>query len=895
MLLSAGEKLGPYEILAPIGAGGMGEVYRARDAKLHRDVALKILPDAFAADPERLARFQREAQVLASLNHPHIAAIYGLEEAGRVRALVLELVEGPTVADRIAQGPIPLDEALPIARQIAEALEAAHEQGIIHRDLKPANIKLRPDGTVKVLDFGLAKALEPAVLAADMSRSPTITTPAMSRMGVILGTAAYMAPEQATGRAVDRRADVWAFGAVLHEMLTGARAFKGEDMFDTLVAVLRDDPDWSRLPANLPSSLRRLLRRCLEKDPKSRLSSMSDARLELDERDDERAPVGPQEKRGLRSGWVIAAAVAGAMLMAAATLLVWPALRSAPDTNARRLSALPPAGATLVMDSSESAISPDGRMLAFTTGNYPGETKLWVRPIDSLTSRQLTGTENGRLPFWSPDNRQLGFFADDKLKKISLRDGTIEVLGDAKDGRGASWSNAGVIVFAPSNNGPLLRMSANGGEPQPATTVDAARGETGHRFPWFLPDGRHFLFATLPPKQGNTFDIYVGSLDSPTREHILVAESAAVYAEPGYLLFARKNVLVAQPFEPRRLQLSGEPVAIGDAPGGLGNGYTSSRAVSVASTGSLAYLSDPFVNTRLVWFDRSGKETGTVAAPPGRYSEINMAPDGRRAAVVRVASPFESDIWIADLERGGATRFTYGPATNSEAQWSPDGSRIAFASNRAGPTDFFIKPASGASQEEPLFRSAAVFKDLTSWSADGRFIVFTQLDALTNLDLWVLPTDGDRTPKPYLRTPFGEANGAISQDGRWMAYLSDESGRKEIYVQSFPTPGAKYRVTSDGAGQIPQGRLVWWRADGKELLMFGADGRKVLVADVQAGAEFHAGTPRVLLTLPKGFVAAAPTRDFERLLVSLPIDENASPSLTVVLDWTAALRKTSSQ
>ncbi len=551
----------------------------------------------------------------------------------------------------------------------------------------------------------------------------------------------------------------------------------------------------------------------------------------------------------------------GALIAAVATVLVAPALRPAPDARARRLSVLPPADAPLALDSSESAISPDGRMVAFTTGILNGvasESKLWVRPIDSLASRQLPGADHGRLPFWSPDSRQIGFFAEDKLKKISVVDGTVEVLSTASDGRGATWGASGVIVFAPSNNGPLLRISANGGEPQPATTLDVARGETGHRFPWFLPDGRHFLFAALPPKEGNTFDIYVGSLDSPTRERILAAESAAVYAEPGYLLFARKNILVAQRFDPRRLQLSGEPAAIGDAPGAMGSGYSSSRAVSASSTGSLAYLTDPFVNTKLVWLDRSGKEIGAVGLPPGRYGEINMAPDGRRATVVRVASPFESDIWIADLERGGATRFTFGPGTNVgnlEAQWSPDGSRIAFGSNRTGAQDFFIKPASGASPEQPLFRSAAVFKDLASWSPDGRFIVFTQLDAQTSRDLWVLPMDGDHTPAPYLRTPFLEVGGTISPDGRWMAYESNESGRNEnlravLSDARREVPRDVGRRRSTGSGATPgglvarrrQGTVDVWRRRSKSARRRRAGRPRVSRGDAASPFDVAEGT-----------------------------------------------------
>jgi Tol biopolymer transport system component/tRNA A-37 threonylcarbamoyl transferase component Bud32 len=910
MALISGDRVGPYEIVAAIGAGGMGEVYRARDTKLGRDVALKVLPDLFANDPDRLMRFEREAKTLAALNHPHIAQIYGLEDTGTVRALVMELVEGDDLSAIIARHgrsapaaaapsesssrwaaaigggaprAIEIDDALRIARQLADALDYAHEHGVMHRDLKPANIKVTPDGAVKVLDFGLAKALtaDGADSVSEAMHSPTMTARA-TQMGVILGTAAYMAPEQAKGKAADRRADVWAFGVVLFEMITGQQLFTGETGSEVMASVMKEEPDWSRLPSNLPASLRRLLRRCLEKDPKKRLSSISDARLELGEPEGAVGEVSAGPARGSRLA-LAASALIGITLTAAAFLFVVPAFRPAPDRPPARVSVLGPEGVTLNFDSSDSAISPDGRLIVFTVVDRNGANTLWVRPIGELEAHQLAGTEEGHLPFWSPDSREIAFFTGNKLKKIFATGGTVQPIGDVKDARGGSWGSENAIVFAPSNNGPLQSVSASGGDPKTVTTLDAARGHTGHRFPWFLPDGRHFLYAALPQKEGK-FDLYVGSLDASAGQAVTSAECAAVYAEPGYLLFSRKGVLVAQRFDARRLQLSGEPLAIGEAPASMGGAYTSSRAASVSATGALAYLGDKLANTKLVWFDRSGRQVGGVTVPPGNYSEVSFAPDGRRAAVVLTARPDESDIWIADLERGGATRFTFGPSQNNDVHWSPDGSRIVFASKRDGPRDVFVKPASGATTEEPLFKSKT-FADPSAWSADGKFVVFDGLDAQTNRDLWVLPADGKQPPTAYLRTPFNEVSGEISPDGRFMVYSSDESGRFEIYVDTFPIPRNKYRVTENG-GNYPH-----WRRDGKELMTISSDSRSVWSAEVIPGAEFKTAAPRQVLTLPRGTVWVQPTPDFQKFLVSTPVADNTTSSLTVVFDWLGALGK----
>jgi len=875
----------------------MGEVYRATDRNLKRPVAIKVLPGSVAADADRLARFQREAEVLAALNHPNIAAIYGLEKTPDLTALVMELVEGEDLSARIARGPIPFADALPIARQIAEALDAAHEQGIIHRDLKPANIKVRADGTTKVLDFGLAKAMDPAgTSSGEVMNSPTITARA-TQMGMILGTAAYMAPEQARGKAVDRRADIWAFGVVVYEMLSGRRAFEGDDISITLASVLKEDVRWDALPADLPAPVRRILRRCLVKDPRRRLRSIGDALLELDEPQEPVKGSSPAIVPRTRGVMPVLWGALGAALTAAVFLFGLPTLQPPTDVAPSRLSILGPKGVTFFGDAVESAISPDGRLIAFgAIDDATGVTKLWIRPVDSLTAHPLVGTEvqslvvgSGYAPFWSPDSRQLAFFADGKLKKIPVAGGSPEVLCDVKFGRGGTWNNSGVIVFA-DFIGPLYRVSENGGDRQPVTRLDAATGETGHRFPWFLPDGRHFLFAALPAREGK-FQIAVGSLDDQTRRNVTSASGAAVFAEPGYLLFPRKSDLVAQRFDAQRQQLSGEPVPIGDVPSDLGVFYTGGRAVSVSANGVLAYLNDPPVNARLAWFDRTGKQAGTIATPPAIYgpstSPIDLSPDGRRAAVTR-AVPLnlgQTEIWIVDLERGGAAPFVSGPslANSTNPVWSPDGSRVAFASDRYGTQDLFLKTASGSGPEEDLLKSGSLFTFPVSWSADGRFLVFSQSDAKTQTTgLSVLPMNGDRRPKPYLVTSINVA-GSISPDGRWMAYVADTSGRDEVWVAGFPTPAAKYQVTSDG------GEFVWWRQDGKELMLLGADNRTILVADVLTGADFHAGVPKVLMTLPRAALMA-PTRDFQRVLSTVPA-ETATPSITVVADWVAALKK----
>jgi len=893
-----GTQIGSYQIVGKLGEGGMGEVYRARDSKLDRDVALKILPESFASDPDRLMRFEREAKTLASLNHPNIAAIYGLEGDGsptgagetRPRALVMELVEGEDLSARIARGAMPVDEVLTIARQIADALEAAHEQGIVHRDLKPANVKVRPDGTVKVLDFGLAKALEPAgASSGDVMNSPTLTARA-TQAGLILGTAAYMSPEQARGRAIDRRADIWAFGVVVYEMLTGRRAFKGEDISITLASVLKEDVDWDALPAGLPSSLRRLLRRCLEKDPRKRLSAIGDARLELDELDSATpgAAAAPPAKRPSPAArlWP---ALAGAAVTAVVAFL-WLGSQSAGTGNLIRLSILPPPGTEIYPDSNVVMISPDGTKVAFIIGSVSqADTQLWVRSLDSMSAWRLEDADGAMLPFWSPDSRRIGFFAVSsagigQLKTISVSGGRAEVVCAAPSGRGAAWSPSNVIVFAPDAGGPLYRVPASGGTPEPVTTLDPARNEYGHRFPSFLPDGDHFLFAALPGK-GGLSDIFAASLSDSSRTLVASMETAPVYAEPGWLLYVRQGVLAARRFDARTLEVSGDPVPLEDEPTSIldpATSFTAGHATSVSRTGSLAYFSSPSVNTVATWYDADGRVEEALDLPPGHYETARISPDGTRAIFVRSTSPSESALWLVDLTRGSTALLTSGLGRNDSPVWSPDGTRVVFASDRDGPQQFYVKTVDDGAPEKLLAGTDAMFKGPTSWSPDGRWIAMTQLDPDTAQNVWLLPADGGGEPTLFFRGPTRDNSGPISPDGRWLAYTSEETGRFELFVQSFPTPGRRVQVSQQGAIG------AWWTGDSRQILFLGLDQRSLWRVDVEPGPSFAVGTPRQIATFPPSIVYMDATPDRRRFLTIAP-ESIGIGSVTVVQNWLAAL------
>ena len=886
MALSPGTRLGVYEITAPLGEGGMGQVFRARDTKLDRDVAIKVLPEAFAHDADRLARFTREAKTLASLNHPHIAAIYGLEESDGITALVMELVEGDDLSQRIAGGAIPLDEALPIAKQIAEALEAAHEQGIIHRDLKPANIKVRSDGTVKVLDFGLAKALDAGAGGAggagrDVSQSPTLTSPAMTQAGMILGTAAYMSPEQAKGRPVDRRADIWAFGAVLFEMLTGTRAFPGEDITDTIVSVISKEPDWSALPAAVPVRVTQALRVCLRKDAKQRAHDMADVRLALEGAFETAAPQSPTSTTASsRSGRPLIAALA--VVTVFAIVLAVPAVRylrqTPPPVPPEMRVELTTPGTDAPL---QFALSPDGRSLVFVASG-DGPSRLWLRALDKTEARPLAGTEGATYPFWSPDSRSVGFFAATTLMRLEVAGGRPQVLATLTGNSfGGSWSADGTILFTRQSTSPLWRIPAAGGEPVAVTHVDAPR-QRSHRSPQFLPDGRHFLFfvSGTPEAAG----IYLGALDGGEPRRLTDADSAAQFLMPDQVVFVRQGTLVARRLDLARWELTGDPVTLADRVGVDASARFAGFAVSAA--GAVAYRAGDSGSPQLTWFNRMGKAVGAAGEPdPNSMGTPELSPDGRRVAISRTVQD-NMDIWLLDLLRGGWTRLTSAASTDLYGVWSPDGMRIAFTSNRKGVFDLYLKPSNGTGTEDIAVESP-ITKVPQDWSSDGRWLLYYETNPTTGRDLLARDMSGaDHTPRVVANTSFQEVLGQLSPDEHWVTYQTDESGRFEVVVQRFPDATGKWQVSTAG-GVAPR-----WRADGKELYFLAPDATMMAVPVTAAGTSFEVGTPVALFPtriVGGGTVATnrpqyAVARD-GRFLINQPVADATAAPITLLLNW----------
>jgi len=823
MTLTPGTKLGPYEILGPLGAGGMGEVYRARDSRLGREVAVKVLPQHLSASPELRQRFEREARAVSSLNHPHICTLHDVGREGDTDFLVMEHMEGETLAVRLERGPLPTDLLLRTGVEIADGLDRAHRSGIVHRDLKPGNIMLTKSGA-KLMDFGLARGAGAAggPTGAALSQTPTVSQP-LTAEGTIVGTFQYMAPEQLEGKEADARSDLFALGATLYEMATGRKAFEGQSQASLISSTMSSEPAAiSSVSPMTPPALERVVRACLAKEPDERIQTAHDVKLQLQWIRDAGsqggvpAPIAERRKNRERLAWGVAG-VATLVLVVGALVFGPRLLRRPAPPPLMRFSVTTLEGVTMAGDANASAISPDGRKLAFLAADSSGTGRIWIRSLEALAAQPLAGTDNASLPFWSPDSREIGFFADGKLKKIALAGGSAEVLCDALDGRGGSWSRGGVILFVPVAAGSILRVSPDGGEPVEVVRPDSARHETGLRWPQFLPDGKHYLFVSLPQRQGN-HDVYLATLGSNERKRLFGATAAPVYAEPGYLIFVRNGRLMAQRFDPRRLAISGEPQPLGEAP--PPSGTHGAPAVSVSATGVLAHPGIGLPNTQLVWLDRAGKPRGTIPLPAGRWGSAVFSPDAQRIVVDRQSSPTEADLWMVELSRGVASRFTFTNAPQTgNAVWSPDGQWVAYNVDRGGPRDIYRKPASGAGEEEAVLQSNALFKNVSDWSRDGRYLVFNQPDATTGWDIWLLPVEGERKPIPYLRSRFNENGGWISPDGRWMMYTSDESGKGEVYVQSFPTPGNKYQISTAG------GFFGFWSRDGREVLLSTLEAR----------------------------------------------------------------------
>jgi serine/threonine protein kinase/Tol biopolymer transport system component len=882
--LRAGDRIGPYDVVGSVGAGGMGEVYEARDTLLGRRVAIKILSAELALDETARDRLVREAKALAALNHPNIGAIFGVEKAGggdtsgrSAAALVLELVEGPTLAERVARGPLSIPEVLRVSAQIAGALEAAHDKGIIHRDLKPANIKVTPTGTVKVLDFGLAKAF-------DQDRSADGATAMVTGPGTVLGTPAYMSPEQVRGEDVDHRTDVWALGCVLFELLTGQRAFGGRTPSDCVAAVLEREPDWSALPHETPGSIRVLLRRCLQKDRTKRLRDIGDARFALED-----ATSNPESSERIQSGKPGGIGLALLGLAAAALVaLAIPAVRHLRETP-------PPAPPETRLDivtpdtdqPKNFALSPDGRRIVFIGPGVDGGSRLWLRSLAETSAQPLTGTEGATQPFWKPDSRALGFFADGKLKRLDLG-GALQMLAPVSAGQGGgTWNADGVIVFAPSQTTGLMRVSDSGG----AVTGVTAPGpqHRGHYTPSFLPDGRRILFFAIGRLDSDS-GIYLGALDGRPPTRLTPARGRGVYFPSGWLLWVRpgSQTLLAQRLNTATASLTGEPVTVAD---GVGNEFDVG-AVSVSTTGVVAYRTKS-EQRQLIWVDRSGTPRGTIGEPDKTLSEPRLSPNGRRVAVHRTVDG-DTDVWLLDGLR--MNRFTADPASDQRAVWSPDGKRIVFRSSRTGQSDLYVKAADASMGEERLLSSDQLLAAM-SWSHDGRFLLYRISDPQTGNDLWVLPMVGDRTPSVFLKTPFRETYGVFSPDGRWVAYQSDESGRPEIYVRPFVPPGAggtaaggQWPVSTEG-GITPA-----WRPDGKEVYYLDPAGAMMAAPIVVSGNTLQPGAPvRLFPTrIFGGGVDLLQGRQYDvapdgRFLINT--DLSAAGPITLLMNWNPEARK----
>jgi len=888
MIITPGTRFNHYEVISQLGAGGMGEVYLAEDPRLGRQVAIKVLPAEFAKDADRLRRFEQEARATSALNHPNILTVYDIGDREGAPFIVAELLEGEELSELIKQGAIAPRKAVDYARQIAEGLAAAHAKGVVHRDLKPENLFITNDGRVKILDFGLAKLHQRQFGGIDKD-APTqkrITDP-----GVIMGTVGYMSPEQVRGQETDHRSDIFAFGVILFEMLTGQRAFRGDSAIEVMNAILKEEPqELGELGMKIAPGLEKVLRRCLEKKPEHRFHSAHDLGFALEAVESSSFSGSNQTKAAQaldtaalapRGGWrkQIAWIAAGlfALIAALALGVAW-FNRARPAAQVVRFTLLPPDKTNFYEPS--FALSPDGRLFAFSAIDETGKTRLYLRPLNSFSAQPIPGAEAAALPFWSPDSRSIAFFsAGGKLKRVEVSGGEPQTVCEYSNAGGGAWNRAGDIILAPMNGGALYRVPATGGVPTQLTTTDPSR--YAHWVPQFLPDGEHFLFYANGKQPGQS-GVYVGSLSDKATQQALSSDYMAVYAA-GYLLFVRNGALMGQAFDARALKLGGEPFLIAEQV----KTFSIIPQISAAESGSLAFQTGGALAPQLVWFDRNGKQLGTVGEPAD-YSNPSLSPDGKRLAVcIRDPKTKKRDIWLFDLARGARSRFTFDPADDLNPVWSKDVGRIFFTSDRKGQRDIFQKKVNAAEDEELICASPEI-KNVCDLSPDGRLLIYNTNHGFNNSDdLWLLPLEGEHNPRPFLKTQFDESSAVISPDGRWVAYCSDESGRNEIYVATFPQLSGKWQASVDG-GYEPQ-----WRRDGKELF-FTDNNRKLMAVEVKPGSgAFEAEAPMLLFETPlitSGRNRYVVTGDGQRFLVITRLEDKRAP-INVVVNWLAELKQ----
>ena len=908
MSLASGTKLGPYEILSPLGAGGMGEVYLARDTRLGRDVAIKVLPAHLSDNLDLKQRMEREARAISSLNHPNICTLHDIGSQDGINFLVMEHLEGETLADRLRRGTMALDESLKIGIQIAEALDKAHGRGIVHRDLKPANIMLTKNGP-KLMDFGLAK---PTAFSSTAGSSPlTPSTPTMTvaeltasaspltQKGTVVGTFQYMAPEVLQGAEADARSDIFSFGCVLYEMFTGRRAFEGKSQFSVLGAILDQEPD--RISAVRPSTPPRLdetVRRCLAKNPEQRYGCMHDVRIQLEALTEAAPQAAGAQTESLKagsSGSRLAWLVAGIAVLIALSVGAAYVFQAPKPAAVVRSSILPPAGTsfvTMLPASGPPVLSPDGTQLAFTARDDKSKVLLYVRPLMSLTAQPLPGTEDATYPFWSPDSREIGFFVPGKLKKINASGGPAQTVCDSISGRGGAWSKAGVIVFTSSSNQPLLSVSAEGGTPAPASKLDASQAENSHRWPFFLPDGKHFLYWSRTSRVGQSPVVYLGELGTLQAKMLMKSETMAVYTS-GHLLFLRDQTLMAQPFNPVRFELSGEPQPMAEHV--AVNGSTVRAMFSVSDTGTLIYQAgETSGGWNLAWWGRDGKPSGSIPQPD-RYLAPALSPDGTRLAVeIFAGAQGIGDIWVFDLTRGTRTRLTFGPNSQGAPVWSPDG-KMVFYSSGAGFPHIRARAADGSTPERVITESNDTVEIPASFSPDGRYLVYERRVPKSEIGfhIWALPLSGDGKSGdgktfPIVQSAFEERYPEVSPDGKWMAYQTNESGRWEICITAFPGGGAKWQVSSIG-GAAPK-----WRRDGKELFFLDPSDNLVGVDVNASGTAVRLGTPHILFQavgIQREYGPYDVTADGKRFLINSGDLKEGSAPFSLVQNWPAELKK----